>query len=104
MPAIVVLTTAPDAATARKLARRLVERKLAACVSCREGWTSIYRWKGKVERARETLLVIKTAERRFAKLAQEIETLHPYDVPEIVALPVKRGARKYLSWLESEVR
>jgi len=103
VPALVVLTTAPDRKTADSLAKALVREKLAACVSVSAGAVSHYRWKGKIERAREALLVIKTLDRKFPALEKFISKNHPYDVPELVALRVARGSRKYLSWLTESV-
>ena len=104
MPAALVLTMTPDVKTARRLAELLVDRKLAACVSIQRGWASRYRWKGKIESAKETLLLIKTTDKMFSKVLRVIEKNHPYEVSEILSLPVRRGSRKYLAWLESSVR
>ncbi len=100
---ILVLTTAPDVKTARNLARSLVSRRLAACVSMNRGAVSYYRWKGKVERAGEVMLTIKTVSSRFAKIQQFIESHHPYELPEVIALPVKKGSPRYLAWLKGAV-
>ena len=99
-----VLTTAPDLKTATNLAKTLVKKKTAACVSFREGFTSFYRWKGKIERSQETLLFIKTTRKKFPELKNLITKLHPYSVPEILAIPVSGGSAKYLSWIEESVR
>ena len=96
----VVLVTCANAAEARRIARAVVEERLAACVNILPGAvTSIYRWKGKVESARERLL-LKTSRKRLAKLQAAVERLHSYDVPEFIALPIAAGSRKYLAWLE----
>ena len=77
------------------------KQRLAACVNILPGAvTSIYRWKGKVESARERLLLIKTSRKRLAKLQAAVERLHSYDVPEFIALPIAAGSRAYLAWLE----
>jgi periplasmic divalent cation tolerance protein len=86
--AIVVLVTVPDAETARNLARQLVHERLAACVNIIPGITSIYRWEGAVEETGEVLLVMKTTADRYEALESAIRSRHPYDVPEILALPV----------------
>jgi periplasmic divalent cation tolerance protein len=97
---IVVLVTCGSAREARRIARAVVENRLAACGNTLEAPVrSIYRWKGKVESAREYLLIIKTSRRRFAALERAVKRLHSYDVPEIVALPIVGGARDYLSWI-----
>jgi periplasmic divalent cation tolerance protein len=100
----VVLVTCGSRKEARKIARTLVERRLAACVN--EMGTpvrSVYRWKGKVETAQEFLLVIKTTKRRFAGLRAAILELHSYDLPEIIALPIVEGSRAYGDWIAESV-
>lgn len=98
----VVLVTAPDADVARKIARALVDRRLAACASLVPGLTSVYRWQGAVEEASEVLLVIKTVRARLGELERELRALHPFEVPELVVLdPAHVGAR-YLDWLIAE--
>lgn len=97
MEALVVLCTFPDLDGARAVGAELVERRLAACVSLQPGVESIYRWEGKVERAGEVLAVIKTT--CYAELEAALKELHPYEVPEILALPVEAGLAGYLKWL-----
>jgi periplasmic divalent cation tolerance protein len=100
----VVLVTCTSATEARRIARAVVEARLAACVNILPGAVeSIYRWKGKVESARERIILIKTSRRRLAKLRAEIERLHSYDVPEFIALPIAQGSPKYLAWLGESV-
>ena len=99
MKALVVLSTAPDLKTAKSIARHLVARKLAACVSVKGGFSSCYRWKGKIENSTEALLLIKTSRRNFSKLKHHLESYHPYEVPEIVGIPIVEGSPTYLSWL-----
>ena len=99
---IVVLSTVPDANTGQKIARKLVEQRLAACVTLSELRESIYWWKGNIEQEQEYLLIIKTRKSLYSKLERGILNLHPYDVPEIIALPVTAGNEKYLGWLSSE--
>ena len=101
---MVVLVTCPSAAEARRIARAVVEARLAACVNILPGAViSIYRWKGKVESAKERLLLIKTSRKLLAKLRAAIERLHSYDVPEFIALPVAAGSPAYLAWIEENL-
>ena len=97
----VVLVTAPPR-RAPALARALVRRRLAACVNLVPGVRSVYRWKGRVEEARETLLVAKTSAARVPALLAAIAELHPYEVPEGIALPVVAGLAPYLRWIADE--
>ena len=98
-----VLCTVPDEPTAERLARGLVEARLAACVNVLGGVRSFYRWKGAVQDDRELQLVIKTRHARFEALAAWIAREHPYEVPEVLALPVVAGAPSYLQWLDAQV-
>jgi periplasmic divalent cation tolerance protein len=95
---VVVLCTVPDEATAEKLAKDLVEERLAACVNAIPGVRSFYRWQGKIESDTEVQLVIKTRRGRFDELAAWIKANHPYEVPEIVAVPAERVSEEYLAW------
>jgi periplasmic divalent cation tolerance protein len=95
---IVVLCTAPDDPTAEKLANGLVEERLAACVNAIPGVKSFYRWEGKIEVDAEIQLLIKTRRGRFDELAAWIKAHHPYDVPEIVAIPADQVSDDYLTW------
>jgi periplasmic divalent cation tolerance protein len=99
---IVVLSTCSSEQEAEKIAERLVDRRLAACVNILPKIRSIYRWKGAVEKAEEWLLTIKTRRHLFERLSREIEALHSYAVPEIIALTVVDGSERYLAWLEAE--
>jgi periplasmic divalent cation tolerance protein len=101
--AIVVLTTIPTEDEARRLARHLVESRQAACVQILPPQTSIYRWQGTVEESTERLMIIKTTASLYPLLERTIRDLHPYEVPEILALPVLAGAPDYLDWLRGEV-
>ncbi len=101
--AIVVLITAPSADVAVRIARAVVEEKLAACVSIVSGVRSIYRWKGKIEDDAENLMLAKTTPALFASLRDRVIALHPYEVPEIMALDVSLASEKYLGWLFCEV-
>jgi periplasmic divalent cation tolerance protein len=99
--ALLVLTTCPDEAAAERLARGLVAAGLAACVSRMPGLRSTYRWKGRMEDEPEVLLLIKTVATRFQELEMRLKSLHPYEVPEIIALPIAMGSSDYLSWLRT---
>jgi periplasmic divalent cation tolerance protein len=101
----IVLVTCPSLAVARKIARTVVQKRLAACVNVvRSPVESFYTWKEKLEEAREYLLVIKTVSERLKKLEREVHRLHSYDVPEFIVLPIIAGSRKYLSWLGESVK
>jgi periplasmic divalent cation tolerance protein len=100
---IIVFCTCGSAEEAEKIARGLVEARAAACVNIVPGLRSIYRWKGAVEDAQEWLLVIKTTRELFDRLRGEIRTLHSYEVPEIVAVPVVDGLEAYLNWIAESV-
>jgi periplasmic divalent cation tolerance protein len=101
----IVLVTCGSPVEARKIANAVVSKRLAACVSILPGTMhSIYRWKGKVESAKEALMVIKTTAKRLSDLEREVKRLHSYDVPEFVAIPVAAGSRDYLAWLQASVK
>jgi periplasmic divalent cation tolerance protein len=100
---IVVLTTCASGEEAEKIARALVERRLAACVNVLPQARSFYRWKGALEDAAEWLLLIKSKRERFDQLRAALAALHSYEVPEIIALGVVDGSPAYLDWLEAEV-
>ena len=96
-----VLVTCANPLQAKLIARSVVEKRLAACVNViRRSIDSYYRWKGKVEKAHEVLLFIKTTERKLAALEREVKRLHSYDVPEFIALPIAAGSKAYLAWLD----
>lgn len=97
--ALVVLTNCPDAEIADRIARTLVEQGLAACVNRLGPVESIYRWQGAVERATEIPLLIKTTRERYREVEQSIRQLHPYQVPEIIALAMADGHAAYLRWI-----
>lgn len=99
---IQVTTTTATKEEAQKIARYLVEQKVAACVQIAGPITSTYRWKGKVETAEEWLCLIKTQENLYSELEKAILSMHSYETPEIVAVPIVQGSREYLSWLENE--
>jgi periplasmic divalent cation tolerance protein len=100
---IVVLCTASSAQEAEKIARTLVDARLAACVNVVPGMRSFYRWKEKIEDAGEWLLVIKSSRGRFEALRTALEKLHSYEVPEVIALSVIDGAKNYLNWMDGEL-
>lgn len=99
----VVLVTAPDADTAARLARALVEERLAACGNLVPGVRSIYRWEGAVHDEPEVLLVLKTTTERLDALRARVVELHPYQVPEVLALPVDAGLGSYVDWVRGQV-
>ena len=101
--ALLVLTTAPDLEVARSLARELLDRRLVACVSLLPGLESHYRWEGELQRAAEVQLLLKTSTERLAALEAALGELHPYEVPELLALPVEGGGAAYLAWVAAEV-
>ena len=98
-PCHIVLCTCPDRDTARQIATALVEEKRAACVNIVDNVESVYRWQGKVESAREQLLVIKTTQSTFPALRDRIVALHPYELPEVLAVPIVDGLDAYLNWI-----
>ena len=102
--ALLVLTNLADMASAQALARALVERRLAACVNVLPAVQSIYRWNGAVEEAAEVTLLIKTTAARYAELEQAIRALHPYELPEVIAVTVSAGSPAYLGWIAQETR
>jgi len=100
--ALLVMTSAPDIGTAQKIARALVERRLAACVNILAPCQSIYNWQGVVEDSNEVPMMIKTTAARYGALEAAITAIHPYEVPEIVALPLSHGLPEYLNWVIAE--
>ncbi|ABE48300.1 divalent-cation tolerance protein CutA [Methylobacillus flagellatus] len=102
--AILVLTNLPDQHSAANIARELISRKLAACVNLLAPCQSVYQWQGKMETATEIPLLIKTTSLRYPQLEQVIRELHPYELPEIIHVPVTGGLPAYLTWLHEETR
>jgi len=100
--ALVVLCTCPDSAEAERLASGLVEGNLAACVNILPEIRSIYRWQGELQQDGEVLLIVKTTRQAYAGMQQWLLQHHPYDVPEILALPVAEGSTEYLQWVINE--
>jgi periplasmic divalent cation tolerance protein len=99
---LLVLTNTPDRATAERIAESLVAKRVAACVNILGACTSVYRWEGKLEQASEVPLLIKTTRDAYARLESELRKLHPYELPEIIALPVTAGLPAYLDWVMEE--
>jgi periplasmic divalent cation tolerance protein len=102
--ALVVLVTTPSPERAAEIARAVVDERLAACGNVVPGLRSIYRWEGKVQDEEEALLVLKTTRARFEALRDRVLALHPYEVPEVIALPVEAGSARYLAWIADETR
>lgn len=96
---LIVLTTIGNAEHGRRIARELVEARLAACVTCFPGLVSVYRWSGRVEEDGEMLLLIKTTGARVEELKAHVMRVHPYEVPEFLVLPVREGGEAFLKWL-----
>ena len=101
--AIVVFITAPHSEEAARLADMLIGRSLAACVQVLPEMESVYRWQGKIERQKEVLVIAKTTKAKFAELEKEVRSIHSYETPEIVALPLTAGSVPYLEWLNASV-
>jgi periplasmic divalent cation tolerance protein len=102
MSALLVLTNLPDRASAERLADALIQQRVAACVNILAPCRSVYRWKEAVQRDEEHPVLIKTTAARYAALEQAIRTAHPYELPEIVAVPIERGLPAYLEWVSKE--
>jgi periplasmic divalent cation tolerance protein len=100
--ALIVFSTCPRT-DAAGIASALVNEKLAACVNLLDALQSVYRWRGQVETATETLLIIKTTTDHYDEMERRLRALHPYEVPEIVAIPVSRGYPPYLQWLKDAI-
>lgn len=100
---IIALTTCDSEEQAKRIAHRLIEQRLAACVNIVSNVRSVYRWKEKIEDAAEFLLVIKSRRDLFAALRAEIERIHTYEIPEIIAIPIVDGSEAYLGWFDREL-
>ncbi len=101
---LLIFTNLPDAASAQTLATMLVAERLAACVNVLAPCRSVYRWQGAIESAQEVPLLIKTTTARYAELEAAIRTAHPYELPEIIAVPIAHGLPDYLNWVVTETR
>ena len=104
MTALACLCTCPDAATAARIASALVDDRLAACVNVLPGVESVYRWEGRVERASEVLLLVKSTRDRLQALTARVVELHPYELPELVAVDIAGGLPGYLAWIADATR
>ena len=102
METLLVLTNLPERAVAERLAGMLVEKRLAACVNILAPCRSVYRWKGAMQHDEEHPMLIKTTVERYPALEQAVRAAHPYELPEIIALPIERGLTAYLQWLAGE--
>ena len=100
---LVVLTTCPDMATAERIAEMVIRDRVAACANIVPGVASLFHWQGKLDRSKEVLLILKTTVQAFDRLSQCIRLLHPYQVPEIIGLPVIVGFQPYLGWIQETV-
>jgi len=104
MSTLLVFTNLPERAAAERLADALVEKKLAACVNILAPCRSIYRWKGALQHDEEHPMLIKTTSERYAEFEQAVRAGHPYELPEIIAVPVERGLPAYLDWVAAETK
>jgi len=104
MSAVLVFCTCPDEGVAERIATALVEERLAACINRLPAVASTYRWKGEICRDSECLLLIKATSERFAALRERIVALHPYELPEVIAVDLARGLPAYLDWIASETK
>ena len=102
--AIVVFITCASVKEADKISGILLNKKLAACVNVLPGIRSKFRWKDKIEKAKEVLVMAKTRKSKFAAIDKEVRRVHSYDVPEIIALPITSGSKNYTNWIEDSVR
>jgi periplasmic divalent cation tolerance protein len=104
MSTLLVLTNLPERAAAERLADLLIETQLAACVNILAPCRSVYRWKGAVQHEEEHPMLIKTTAERYPALEQALRTGHPYELPEIIAVPIERGLPAYLQWVAAETK
>lgn len=101
---IVVYVTTPDDTTAKMIARKVLEKRLAACINIIPNIFSIYRWKGEIEEDQEALMIIKTRRILFEPLTKTIKELHPYEIPEVIGIPIIEGYNAYLGWISDETK
>ncbi|MDD2688864.1 MAG: divalent-cation tolerance protein CutA [Candidatus Omnitrophica bacterium] len=101
---IVILVTTPNKKEARRIASGLLKKKLAACINIIDGAESLFWWQGKLERSTEALMVIKSKKEKLAAVTKLIKSMHSYGVPEIIALPITGGEKKYLRWIDGILR
>lgn len=100
---LMVICSCPDEAVAKSLAETLVRERLAACATCVPGATSVYQWAGEIRADSEVVLLVKTTAERLVTLSARIEALHPYEVPEVIAVALEGGSERYLAWLGQSV-
>jgi periplasmic divalent cation tolerance protein len=98
---LIIFCTCPDKSSAELIARQLVEKELAACINILPSITSVYRWKDEIETAEEHLLLIKSRQNIYPELEQQLRSLHPYEVPEIITTSIENGLPDYLKWIDS---
>jgi len=103
MQYLVVFCTCPDEETALSLAKKLVETKLAACVNLMPSLQSVYQWKNQIETAKEVLMILKTNAQAYKKLETFLQKAHPYECPEIIAVPITQGLPGYLKWIDESL-
>ena len=101
---IVVFVTTKNIEEAEKIARKLVEEKLVACANILNGVKSIFQWEGKMDHAQETLLILKSRQELFPKIVKAVKSVHSYQLPEIIALPIVEGSEDYLNWIKEETK
>ena len=104
MNVLLVLTNLPDRAAAERLAGALIEKRVAACVNILAPCRSVYRWDGAVEHGEEHPLLVKTTAERYPAVESAIRAAHPYELPEIIAVPIERGLPAYLAWVDAETK
>ena len=100
----VIFVTAPDKKQAKQIANKLIKTKLAACVNIIPGVESLFSWKGKIDSAKELLLIIKSEKSKLPRIIKTVKSLHSYEVPEIIALPIVAGNKEYLRWIDECTR
>ena len=101
---ILVITTSGSDSEAKKLAQALIENKLAACVNIIPSITSIFRWEGKISAEPELMLIAKSHQKFFSKIKEKILSIHSYDIPEIISVPISEGSEEYLKWIEEQLQ
>ncbi|MBI4397820.1 MAG: divalent-cation tolerance protein CutA [Candidatus Omnitrophica bacterium] len=99
-----VISTVPDERVGRQIARRLLRSRVCACVNVIRGISSFYWWKGKIDSSKEAILFIKTTKVKFPRLASLLEKIHPYEVPEIIALDIQEGRKSYVHWIQESLK
>lgn len=101
---LLVMTTVPDAEVGQIIAEKIIEERLAACVTLQAAGQSLYWWQGKITQDQEHTLFIKTKKESYPDLEEKIHQIHPYDIPEIIALPIFAGSKDYLDWIDNETQ